>query len=207
MTDDERAKILQMIEDGKISAQQGLELMNALRQDDEAGEEFPADEPEPGYGSYTPEPPDPEVESLKSTVRALYAIPLFLGVLLTVGMAWLMYQGVLASEMGFVFYCIWLPLFLFGVLLVSISAAGRTSRWMYADIRPKKGDGPRRIMIGFPLQIVTWVLGTFSSMIPSDAREKAEMMMNAINETTADAPVVVSVDEGKDGDRVKLYIG
>jgi hypothetical protein len=211
MTDDERSKILQMIEDGKISTQQGLELLEALKHDDEVEDEAsaapPFEEPHPGYGANPDPAPDPEISRLKSKVRSLYAIPLFVGVLLTIGMSWLMYQNVVNSPLGFAFYCLWMPLFLFGVALIALAASSRKSPWIYVDVRPKDKEGPKRIMLGFPLSIVSFILNTIPQVIPNKEREKVRMAMDAINDTTADSPIVVNVDEGEDGDRVKVYIG
>ncbi len=209
MTDSERAQILKMIDEGKITAEEGLKLMQALAQDDEAAEaESPFVETESGgEAEREPVPPDPVVERLKRRVRSFYLVPLFGGTFLTVLVAWWMYQAMQGGSMGFVFYCLLFPLFLLGILFLTLGAASQNSSWVYVDVQQKPGKKPSRILIGFPLTLARWLMNTFKSKIPFNEREKAEMMMQVMNDTTRNEPIVVQVDEGEDGDKVNVYIG
>jgi len=209
MTDSEREQVLKMIDEGKISAEQGLKLIQALTEDD-AAEESPALEaPEAAESGFSAEaaPPDPLIESLKRRVRLFYLIPLSLGILLTVWMAWLMYVSVQARATGLIFYCLLFPLLLLGVVLLSLGAASQSSRWLYVDVREKPGKKPGHILFGFPLDWARWLLSLFGGAIPSKEKQMAEAMMAAVHDTTGDSPLVVQVDEGADGEKVKLYIG
>lgn len=205
MTDSERQQILKMIEDGKITAEEGLKLMQAIgeSESEEATVETSGVEETP----QPPSPPDPVVERLKRLVRSFYIIPLMGGIFVTVLTAWLMYQAVAASQMGIAFYCLMLPTLLFGILLLIFGAASQSSRWIYVDVKQKPGKRPGRILIGFPLNLVGWLIGMFGGHIPSAEREKVDMVMQVINDTTRTDPVVVQVDEGPNGDRVHVYIG
>lgn len=76
MTDSERAQILKMIDDGKISAEEGLKLMQALALDEEPQVEPALFETESGgEADWQPAPPDPVVERLKRRVRSFYIVP------------------------------------------------------------------------------------------------------------------------------------
>lgn len=208
MTDNERAQILKMIDDAKITAEQGLTLMQALAQDEEAEAETPFLETETGgEAEWKPAPPDPVVEQLKRRVRSFYIIPLFGGTFLTILFAWLMYQSVNNGSTGVAFYCLLFPSLLLGILLLSVGAASQKSSWMYVDIQQKPGEKPGRIMFGFPLDLVRWLMNTFKSNIPHGEREKAEMVLQVMNETPSQEPIVVQVDEGEDGNKVNVYIG
>lgn len=208
MTDSERAQILKMIEDGKISAEEGLKLMQALAADEEAEAEIPQFETESGgEAEWQPAPPDPVVERLKRRVRSFYFVPLFGGTFLTVFVAWLMYQSIQNSSMGLVFYCLLFPTLLLGILLLTLGSASQKSSWLYVDVQQKPGKKPGRIMIGFPLDLARWAMNTFKSNIPRGEREKADMVLQVMNETTRTEPIVVQVDEGEDGDKVNVYIG
>jgi hypothetical protein len=204
MTDSEREQILKMIEDGKITAEEGLKLIQAL----ETG-----DEPEPGGVPEAEIPPqsppsvDPVVERMKRRVRSLYFIPLGIGVLLTVLFSWLMYLSIQASQMGFVFYCVLFPALMLGILLIALGASTRSSRWIYVDVRQKPGEKPGHIMIGFPLDLASGLMHVFGGAVPGKEREKFDLVMNAVTDTTRDEPLVVQVDEGENGDRVQVYIG
>jgi hypothetical protein len=208
MTDSERAQILKMIDDGKISAEEGLKLMQALAQDEEAEAETPLLETESsGEAEWQPAPPDPVIERLKRRVRSFYLVPLFGGTFLTVFFAWLMYQSINSGSMGVMFYCLLFPALLFGILLLTVGAASQKSSWVYVDVQQKPGEKPGRIMIGFPLDLARWLMNTFKGNIPHAERDKANMVLNIMNETTSEEPIVVQVDEGKDGDKVNVYIG
>ena len=208
MTDSERAQILKMIDDGKITAEEGLKLMQALAQDEEAEDEIPQFETESGgEAEWQPAPPDPVVERLKRRVRSFYVIPLFGGTLLTIFAAWLMYQSINNGSMGVAFYCLLFPIFLVGILLLTLGASSQKSSWMYVDIQQKPGEKPGRIMLGFPLDLARWLMNTFKGNIPYHEREKADMVLQVMNETTSKEPIVVQVDEGEDGNKVNVYIG
>jgi hypothetical protein len=208
MTDSERAQILKMIDDGKITAEEGLKLMQALAQDEEAEAEIPQLETESGgEAEWHPAPPDPVVERLKRRVRSFYVIPLFGGTLLTIFAAWLMYQSINNGSMGVAFYCLLFPIFLVGILLLTLGASSQKSSWMYVDIQQKPGEKPGRIMLGFPLDLARWLMNTFKGNIPHHEREKADMVLQVMNETTSKEPIVVQVDEGEDGNKVNVYIG
>jgi hypothetical protein len=208
MTDSERAQILKMIDDGKITAEEGLKLMQALAQDEEAEAEIPQLETESGgEAEWQPAPPDPVVERLKRRVRSFYVIPLFGGTLLTIFAAWLMYQSINNGSMGVAFYCLLFPIFLVGILLLTLGASSQKSSWLYVDIQQKPGEKPGRIMLGFPLDLARWLMNTFKGNIPYHEREKADMVLQVMNETTSKEPIVVQVDEGEDGNKVNVYIG
>jgi len=137
----ERLYILEMIERGEISAEEGwqrLQDLNSADQDVKEGileqdEEFlaerfpgaaalpPADMPE--SGAMQPPPPD------FSRWRSLWAIPMWVGIGFTILFAYLMSQ---AAAAGSVFWmlCVSLP-FALGVLLIVIGWGSRTARWLH----------------------------------------------------------------------------
>lgn len=204
MTDSERQQILKMIDEGKITAEEGLKLMQAL------GEDEPEDVYEAIETASPPKvenDPDPVVEKIKRQVRSLYLIPLAAGTFLTVAMAWLMYQSMEAQQMGFAFYCLLFPTLLFGMFLLIIGAASQSSRWIYVDVKQKHGKKPGRILIGFPLDLARWLIGSLGNAVPGKQGKAAASMMEAINDTTREEPMVVQVDEGPNGNKVRVYIG
>lgn len=109
--------------------------------------------------------------------------------------------------MGVVFYCLLFPALLLGILLLTLGASSQKSSWVYVDVQQKPGEKPGRIMLGFPLELTRWLMNTFKGNIPQREREKADMVLQVMNETTSDEPIVVQVDDGEDGDKVNVYIG
>src|SRR5690242_18253746 len=107
MTDNERQQVLKMIEEGKISAAEGLKLMQAL-DEDTANEQVEVVQNAAGQDRTTAGS-DPEFDRKINRFRKLWMIPVWVGVLVTVAAAYWMYSAVQSSGLGFWFYCSWLP--------------------------------------------------------------------------------------------------
>lgn len=214
MSQDEREQILKMVSEGKITAEEALKLMQALDEspvEDEA-EIIAIRAPEEGAreAKAAPKPqPDPEFTKKVNRFRSLWLIPLTVGILLTVLGAWWMYAAMLNSGYGFWFLCAWFP-FLLGVLIVTLGAISKTSRWIYVNVEQKPGETPRRIVIAFPIPSVflRWGIRNFGHNIPPEHRDKVDMAMKAVfeNEGAFNEPLFVDVHD-EDGEHVQVYIG
>ena len=141
MTEDERRLILKMIQSGKISAEEGLELLQALGpngdedQPDEISNLAPTNTSEtmltaeqrsaPAEISAEPEPA-PEINTAAvipedaQNWRRFWSIPLWIGVGLIVVGAFLMYYAQQSAGIGLWFLCAWAP-FLIGLAFVVIA--------------------------------------------------------------------------------------
>jgi len=213
MSSEERRKILQMVEEGKISAEEAVRLMAALAEDEEeAGESAEAEvEVMAGAAGYGSERSDaPEFERIKSRVRRLALIPLWAGVFVTLLSAWAMYAIQQKAGTNFWFFCMIVPLIV-GVLLLALGGGGRASRWIYVDVNRKDAkpdDGPRHIRFGFPvpLGLVAWFFDHFGQNVKGMSRSKVDgivQMMRAARDS--DEPLMVNVDD--DDAHVQVYIG
>ena len=206
MSSEEQRRILKMVEDGKISADEALTLIRALEQDSpEAEMEIVEAAPAPRS-----EPSDaPEFEEVKQRARRFAMIPLWIGVGFTVIFAGLMYWAMQSSGFGFWFYCLTFP-FLLGVLLVAISAGGMNARWLFVDVRQKPGERPGRITLGFPmpLGLVGWFMKHFGHHIQGVSPEQADGIAGMIKTTASSkSPLIVNAQDDEDGERVMVYIG
>ncbi len=212
MSAEERAKILQMVEDGKISAEEAMRLIRVLEEGDgEAQADFEPDsavetfvEPEPAPGPA----PNRAFERKLKGFRRLWVIPLWAGVILTIAGAGWMYSAMQNSGFGFWFFCSWLP-FLLGVGAIALAFGSRTSRWIYVDVKNPPGESPRHIQIGFPfpMGLARWGLRNFGHHIPDRERKVADDALKAVFETaSSDEPIMVDVQE-EDGEHVQVYIG
>ena len=224
MTEKEREQVLKMIESGKISPEDGLNLMRTLdqsRPDDEVptiksvsgagsapenGDEKTATSSQGAKSSFEN---DPRIARVKSTVQRLWQIPLWIGIFVTVMSAWGMYMLVRAANLNFWFYFLSLPLLL-GVLLMVAAVGSRRARWLFVDVHQKPGDSPAHIFLGFPLplKLAAWFLRTFGRYIPDLGKTNVDEVIQVIETGfTGEEPLVVNVDEGDDGERVQVYIG
>jgi hypothetical protein len=211
MTDSERQQILKMIEDGKITAEEGLTLMQALGDEPEAdevpaGDEIPALVTEPGGEAESEKKADPEFERRINRFRSLWMIPLTIGIVITVAGAYWMFAALQVSGFGFGFYFAWLP-FGLGVLVTAAAFSSRTSRWIYVNVKQKPGETPQRIVVAFPLSLVSWLMVFAKGYLPERERGAAEEVMGAIFESThSTEPLMVDVEE-TGGEHVQVYIG
>ena len=81
MSDNEMKEILKMVEDGKITAEEASELLNALEADDIVDEA----EADIGEASATfSREAEPNLKSIADKVRSFWRIPLVIGVVITV---------------------------------------------------------------------------------------------------------------------------
>lgn len=206
MSSEERKKILQMVEDGKISAEAAVHLMAALEEDEEPAE-AEVEVFESVSGSGQERTAAPEFEQVKRRARRFALIPLWTGVVVTVVSAWVVYSIQQSAGPNFWFYCMILPL-IFGVWLIALGGA---SRWVYVDVKRKDvkpGDGPKHITLAFPapLGFLVWFFDTFGHNFRGMSRGRAEgiaQMMQAARD--ANEPFMVYVDD--DDAHVQVFIG
>ncbi len=224
MTNSERQQILKMIEEGKITPEEGLKLMQAL---DEAllDEEPAALPPAPNFSTSGEAPgaeprfatnPGGESQSERARresffagkirrFRRLWIIPMTIGVLLTIGAAYWMYAALQNAGLGFWFFCASLP-FALGVLAMALAFSSRNSLWLYVNLKQKPGEKPGRIIISFPMSLVNWLFRIFGNQMPAREREQAGMVMEAFQKSISSGqPVLMEVDDN--GAHVQVYIG
>lgn len=207
MSSEERKQILKMIEDGRISAEEAMSLMKALDEAAEVDEEVFQTEAGQGFS----ESEAPELERTAERARHLWQIPLWIGIFLTVLIAWGMYAIQQSAGQNFWFYClaVWL---MFAVAIIALAGWSRTARWLFVNMERTRGDGPRHITFGFPLPIglAGWFLRNFGHHIDGLRHTNVDEVIEAVSTATSatdGAPLVVNVDEGEDGERVQVFIG
>ena len=212
VAENQRLHILEMIESGEISAQEGwqrlqnLEPDEAEESDDLAGSDFLAEtavvQPAPD-GSSPPSGPPPDFEKW----RGFWTIPLWVGVGFAILFGWLMAQAALASSVFWVL-CVSLP-FALGILLIVVGWGSRTARWLHVRVQQPPGTTPQRIAISFPLPLrfAGWIVRTFRGRIPGIENVDVEAILAVLGSSTnSENPIYIEVDEG-DGEKVQIYIG
>lgn len=206
MSSEERRKILQLVVDGKISADEAATLMRTL--EESAEEEVQVLGAASGMGGERSDTTD--FDNVRKRAMRWAMIPLWGGIIFTVLSAWGMYSIQQNSGYNFWFFCLGMPLFL-GVLLIALTAGGMNSRWIYVNVdRTQAQDWPKNITIAFPLPLglVGWFLKTFGSHIEGLKKTTVDEVIMAIAMTkTVKEPLIVNVDEGANGERVQVFIG
>src|ERR1044071_3465805 len=210
MSAEERKKILQMVADGKINAEQAASLMKALEEEPTPGE-VEVIEPEPSSGfDGTESSSAADFEKVKARARQFAMIPLWIGVAIAVFSSWGIYSIQQNAGMNFWFYCLLVPLFL-GVLLIIIGAGGQGAHWLYVNVdRRYAEDGPRNITLGFPLPLglTSWFLRVFGHNIQGLKNTNVDDIIQILDTTKKSGePFIVNVQDDEDGEHVQVYIG
>ncbi len=233
---EERRLILDMIANHKITAEEGLHLLQSLPADeeDEAGAENQAESLEafqpdttalPSSVGLEDQPPaegqDTGADESQSDAdqaakaapsftrwRHFWMIPLWIGTGVTVAGALLMVWAQQASGMGFWFFCAGVP-FTLGIVLIALAWQTRSAPWLHLRVQQKPGEHPQKIAISLPLPlgISSWFLRTFRHRIPGMDDVSIDEILTALQQSTSpDNPLYIEVEE-EDGERVQIFIG
>jgi hypothetical protein len=206
MSSEERRKILQMVADGKITAEEAARLMQSL--EESAGEEIEVIDGKGDSGSAATA--TEEFEQVRRRALRWAMIPLWIGVLFTILSAWGMYSIQQNAGYNFWFFCLGMP-FILGIVLIIMGAGGGNSRWLYVNVdRIRAQEWPRKITIAFPLPLglVGWFLQNFGGHIDGLKKTSVDEVLQAIALTKSiKEPLIVNVEDDEEGDRVQVYIG
>ena len=206
MSEEEKKEILKMVEEGKITAEEAIELLRAIEAD-AANEEAEAFSTESSENYERDE--DLNLNAIADKVRGFWRIPLWVGIgITTLGALWML-GAMQSAGFGFWFYCAWIP-FLLGVLIISLAAGSQRSHWIFIKVKQAPGEKPQNITFGFPLPLrfSGWVLRNFGQHIPG---MENVIGVDEILETLADTPIgdsalIVDVHDD-DGEEVQVFIG
>lgn len=216
MSLEERKKVLQMVADGRISAEEAATLMRALEDDSAEGEAEVLDVAsgmggEGGGASGSSRDNAPEFDEVRRRAMRFSGAFLWMGIFITVFSAWGMFAVQQGAGLNFWFYCLGMPLFL-GILLTVMGAGSGTSRWIYVNVdrtRSRDAEGPRNITIALPLPLglAGWFLRNFGSRIEGLRNTNVDEVVQAISlARNITEPLIVHVDD-EDGERVQVFIG
>ena len=204
MSTEERRKILQMVADGKINAEEAASLMRTLEESAEA--EVDVLEAAPGSGGAGSGAA--EFDQVRERAKLFALIPLWSGVILTVFSAWWMYSIQQNVGLNFWFFCVFM-LFLLGVLLIAMSGS---TRWLYVNVdrsHAERADWPKNITIALPLPLglVGWFLKNFGSHIEGLKKTTVDEVLMAVSTAKlVTEPLIIHVDDDG-GERVQVFIG
>jgi hypothetical protein len=225
-----RMQILNMIENGDISTEEGLRWLEALAND---SSKLPApaepvedasDEVQEAWHEFSPaadtsSPAGPGTTSSSTAadhlpidaarIRRWWVVPLWIGVGITVVAGLLMYWAMQAQGIGFWFACASVP-FALGLLLMILAAQSRNARWLYLRVEQPGDEWPRTIQFGFPLPIrpTAWLLRLLKGRIPNMPDVAVdEMLLSLGRNATPENPFYINVNDEEDGEKVEIYIG
>ena len=199
----EEMQILEKIESGEISPDEGIQLLqgsigSVIDQDDPA--EFLKRDEKTKQGT----PPIISQEELDKWKR-WWMYPMYIGIGITVLAAYWMFSAFQDSSYGFWFFCSWLPMLL-GIVLIALAWNSQSGTWLHVRVRSKS----QRVSISMPIpmRLTAWGLRTFGHFIPHLEDTSLDEIILALDSTAKDGnPFYVQVDEGKNGEKVEVFIG
>jgi len=216
--EESRLKILHMIQDGVISAEEGETLLDALDGDREPGDHpemarftetvgstgaaYPAGNTSLGE-SVVDEATQPLPAGPPRWVRQIWIYPLAGGVLLlalTGVVTALLVQG--GDRLGWLVCS--LPLMVFGALVVALAWWSRTARWLHVRIH----DAGTRINFSLPLPLrpVAWLARLARPWVPQLRDTVIDELILSLAELGEEDVLALEVNEGE-GEEVWVYFG
>ncbi len=225
----ERAKILEMIQQGSITAEEALQLLNVIQ---EVGEfegngyaEYeldldvdPIEDPLPELFEDEPEIVEPvsqprpaaEVSSDIRKWKSWWMFPFWGGVGVTSLGGLLMFFAYQSNGFSFWFACS-MFLFLVGAGLMALFWGSRNVPWLHIRVNTGQDEFPRRIALSFPLPIrmAAWFLRVFRERIPHlDAANGLDELILALKDSTSpEEPFFIDVNDDDERESVQIYIG
>jgi hypothetical protein len=195
---EERKKILEMVECGRISAEEGVQLLGLVTEP-----QPPDDGAEVGQGQTTPTGDD--TARPVPDARRYWVYPLWGGALLMV-LGGAVISGSRSQERGggWTWLCGWAPLVL-GVLVVTLSVWARTAHWMHLSVKDKEDH----ISLSFPvpLRLGGAVLRLASHFVPQLRGTIVDEAVSALqDELDSGQPVSIEVQDEEEGEQVHIEI-
>lgn len=214
MVDKAERKVLDMVEQGQISADEGLRLINAMKKD--SAQSAIKEQGLKGDIAYIPDPdgekdhpqiPEEEMTRMKRLKR-WWVLPFGVGLVITIlGAIW-MYMGYTSAGFGFGFWLAWIP-FLLGIFIIAVSFQTNRSVWLHVRVKQRPGQSPERISISLPLplSLAKWFFSAFGNRIPGLKEQPIGDISSILENLSPDEPFYVHVNDDDDGEEVEVFIG
>jgi hypothetical protein len=196
--DDAYLKVLQMIQDGTISAEEGARLLDALGQEPQSANQ-PTGETSSDEDAAVAAPVGPP-----SWARWAWVYPLAagLGLLAVAGV----FTGLVmrdGRQLGWL-VCT-LPPMVLGALVMALAWWSRSARWLHVRVR----DGEKRINVSLPLplRLAAWGVRLARPWVPQLQDTAVDELILSLAETDIQEGILaVEVNEGVD-EQVRVYLG
>jgi len=197
----ERLRILQSIESGQISVEEGVQRLEKLscaesglepELEDQTAGTPPADVTEP-----------PAELARPPFVRTVWQIVFGLGIAIVAAGGLLLAraygrEGMSGLAWGWV-------LFVLGVVVMVLGWWLQRASWFYLRVREHDGTG-FAIALPLPLSLVGWLLRVAEPFVPQLREVDAHRLILTMRDELRDGRgMVVKVDEGEAGDQVEIY--
>ncbi len=193
----EHREILRLVQEGKITAEEGARLLDAMSAGEDDTEEQAG--PEPVIVSA------PAQQSVEGRPRP--RSPYWLFVLLF-GLGWTLAGAALTLwALGTGWLVLTVPFLLIGLAVLSLGAASRDASWL--SIHITDADGRRKFMLDFPipLPVLAWGVRVARPFVP-EFRDTAvdELILSLHGSSVPGELLLVDVIDDESGERVQVKV-
>lgn len=202
--ENERLKILRMLETGEIDAEEALSLLAAI---DAPDSELPG-RTRPGAGGGDLGQPAQSSTPLAAQRRRwarFWIYPLMAGgLVLILGSLVMALVYATGAKRGWL-VCGWLPMIL-GLLGMLLAWWTRRAKWLHMRIRE---GGRKKMALSFPLPLAfaAWVLRILRPLVPKLGETGVDELIIALRDSGRDEPISIDVQDDQEGEQVQVYIG
>jgi len=207
---EERMKILELIEQEAITAEEGLHLLNVFTKTQLDTDRLPHETGarEDTLTEKTESHIDPSYLSQDiNKWKRWWIVPFGIGIAISLIGGLLAFGVWNAHGFGFWFVLTWIPL-LSGLVLMGFAWVSRKSPWLHVRVYQKSKPSRIAISLPLPLRFSSWFLRTFGHFIPGiDTISFNEIIMYLNDTSKNQTPLFVNVQDEEDGEHVQVYIG
>jgi hypothetical protein len=200
-------QILNMLEQGTITADEAARLLEAIASDDQAQEDAPSPSEPAALEPDEVIPGSPIADPIRW--YWMQRIPLAVSLVMLIASAWGLYALYRRADARITAgWVVVLVVFLFALLATVISAWMLTAPWIHVRIHER--DGKRiAISLPVPLTLTTWGIRIARRYVDDQTAQyldtSAEFLSTMRKDHKRSGPITVNVDEGDH--RVQVYIG
>jgi hypothetical protein len=223
-TSEERQKILQMISTGKITAEEGTRLLNALSGNSQPDQPTPPEQPliappadrveEPIIDEPAQAPtvegevidPPPPIDVLMPDTQHWWQVPFWIGLTVLIAGAFIVAGAISGGAWCLVMLC-GLPLLFLGVIGIIVAWFAHNGPWVHIRVKHKR-PGEHNVNISVPLDLGVVAVRVAEPFVPQMRNTGVDdVIVSLKNNVRGDQPVIIDVNDDEDGEHVQVIVG
>ena len=224
-TSEERQRILQMISTGKITADEGTLLLNALSGNPQPDRPTPPDQLQADQAPLTDgveEPtfeqaqapalegevidPPPPIDALLPDTRHWWQVPFWIGLAVLIAGAFIVAGALTSNAVCFVLLC-GLPLLFVGLIMIIVAWFARNGPWVHIRVKNDR-PGEHNINLSVPLDLGVVAVRVAEPFVPQMRHTGVDDVIVSLKDNAQkDRPVIIDVNDDEDGEHVQVIVG
>ena len=227
-TSEERQRILQMISTGKITAEEGTLLLNALSGSPQPDRATPPDQPrlaqpidQTASANRIEEPifeqaetptvegevidPPPPIDIPMPDTRHWWQVPFWISSAVLIAGAFIVAGALSSGAVCFVLLC-GLPLLFLGVIGIIVAWFARNGPWVHIRVKNNR-PGEHNVNISVPLDLGVVAVRVAEPFVPQMRNSGIDDVIVSLKDNVQrDRPVIIDVNDDDDGEQVQVIV-